>query len=344
MIDWVSCRIHWPHAPLETGQVISITREGEEEWRSVKRLPVEGSHSAVITVRSVGSAGEGMAEYLSVSGNPSKFLQGHNLFGSDDLLTLVYDTMRHIAARLRLDIDALTWARIKAGDYDVSMLDINYSFTLANQNDVMAWIHAAEFKSRSRFGRPVSHPGTIYWNKHSRKWAIKAYSKFNEIARGPKDQRLPASLPFHDLLLQWSENILRIELRLIKELRTLKLTKANDLAQNIRGLFNSYQERILMNEQRRMTPEKLLSLPTKLRATYTLWAEGHHMASMLSKATFYRHRKELLEHGVDISITCDFAPETSNVVPFVRVLEAKPAQIPEWAFHYGLVHPTAANF
>lgn len=344
MIDWVTCRIRWPHPPLATGQVVSLSRDGEEEWRTVKRLPVVGSHSAVISVRSTGSAAEGMAEYLSISGNPSKFLQGHNLFGSDDLLTLVYDTVRLIADRLELDIDVFTWSRIRAGEYDVSMVDINYSFTLANQADVMSWIHAAEFKSRSRFGRPVTHPGTIYWNKHSTLWAIKVYSKYNEIVRGPKDQRLPETLPMQDQLIHWSENILRIELRLLKELRKLKLTRAIDLAKHVRELFNSYQERILMNEQRRITPEQLLSLPTKLRATYTLWAEGHHMVSMLSKATFYRHRKELLEHGVDISIACDFAAETSNVVPFVRVLEAKPAQIPDWAFHHGLVHPTAANF
>ena len=27
-----------------------------------------------------------MATHLSLSGNPSKFLQGHNIFGSDDLM------------------------------------------------------------------------------------------------------------------------------------------------------------------------------------------------------------------------------------------------------------------
>lgn len=344
MIDWVSCRIRWPHSPLATGKVISLTADGEEEWVSVKRLAVEGSHSSKITIRSTGCAAEGLAEYLSISGNPSKFLQGHNLFGSDDLLALVHDMVRGIADRLALDIDEFTWSRIAEGDYEVKIVDINYSFTLANQRDVMQFLHAAEFKSRSRCGRPIPHPGTLYWNKHSTLWALKMYSKWNEITRGGKEHRLPDTLPMQSQLLSWSENILRIELRLMKELRKLKLTRAADLAQHIRQLFISYQERILMHDQHRIAPEKLLSLPTKLRASYTLWAEGHHMASMLSKATFYRHRKELLEHGVDISIPCDSAPETSNVVPFVRVLEAKPAQIPQWAFDNDLVHRTASNF
>lgn len=345
MIDWLTFKIRFPHPHLATGMVVSLTPEGEEEWVSPKRLPIQGSHSSQITIRSTGSAGEGLAEFLSISGNPSKFLQGHNLFGSDDLLALVVDTMREIDRRLQLGIDRETWRAIKVGEYTVSCVDVNYSFTLANQHDVMAWISAAEFKSRSRFGRPIAHPGTIYWNKHSRKWALKAYSKFNEIVNGPKGQRLPASLPHADKLIDWAQNILRIELRLLStELRKLKLTAANDLAPKIRELFKSYQERILMNEQRYLTPEKLLQLPTKLRATYTLWSQGHFMPDLLPRRTFYRHRTELLEHGVDISISCDRDNESSNVVPFVRVLEAKPASIPDWAFTNGLVHRTAANF
>lgn len=349
MIDWVTCKIRWPHPPIASGALVSITPEGETEWEVVKRVSVPGSHSSQITVRSLGSAGPGLCEYLSISGNPSKFLQGHNVFGSDDLLSLMVDTLDKINAVLGLNIDETAFERVRAGDFTVSIIDINYSFTLANQRDVMAFIHAAEFKSRSRFGRaiPAKRPGTLYWNKHSRHWGMKMYSKFNEIVNGGKEHRLPESLgPAAGQLTEWASNILRIELRLLSmELKKLKLTKAADLAPHIQKLFADYQSRILMSGQRRIAAEKLMELPTKLRATYTLWAEGHFMAELLPKATFYRHRKQLLEHGVDISITCDADNESSNVVPFVRVLEAKPVSIPEWAYNYpGLVHRSAVGF
>lgn len=347
MIDWVSCKIRFPHPPIASGAVVSITPDGETEWACPKRLPVEGSHSARITIASTGAAGEGLAEFITISGNPSKFLQGHNLFGSDDLLALMLDTVHRIDERLGLGLNAEAYERVRTGDFEVSMVDINYSFMLANQKDVMAWIHAAEFKSRSRFGRPIARPGTIYWNKHSRKWAIKAYSKFNELVNGGKAHRLPDSLGnVANQLIEWASNVLRIELRLLKrELQQLKLTRAADLAPRVQELFAEYQERIVMNGQRRIAAEKLMELPAKLRATYTLWAEGHFMADLLPKATFYRHRKLLLEHGVDISITCDTENHSSNVVPFVRVLEAKPVSIPVWAFnHPGLVHRSAASF
>lgn len=349
MIDWVTCKIRWPHSPIASGALVSIDPQGETEWEVVKRRNVPGSHSSQITVASVGSAGPGLCEYLSISGNPSKFLQGHNLFGSDDLLELMFDALRKIDETLCLGIDQQTFDRVRAGQFTVSMIDINYSFTLNSQREVMEWIHAAEFTSRSRFGRamPAKRPGTLYWNKHSRHWAMKVYSKFNEIVNGGKEHRLPDSLgPVVPQLTEWSSNILRIELRLLSmELKKLKLTQASSLAPNIRKLFSEYQGRILMSGQRRIAAEKLIQLPTKLRATYTLWAEGHFMAPLLSKATFYRHRKLLLEYGVDISITCDVDNRSSNVVPFVRVLEAKPVSIPEWAFNYpGLVHRSAVGF
>jgi II/X family phage/plasmid replication protein len=223
------------------------------------------------------------------------------------------------------------------------MIDINDSFSLDNQADVMAWIHAAEFKSRSRFGRPVSHPGTIYWNKRSRRWAIKVYSKYNELVHGGKAHRLPDSLGLHAPdLIEWSSNILRIELRLLsKELQLLNLKQASDLAPRVTNLFREYLGRILMSGQRHLTAESLHELPAKLRATYQLWSEGHRMQELLSRATFYRHRKELQERGIDISITCDTENQSSNVVPLVRVLEARPAQIPAWAFDNKLIHVSA---
>ena len=58
---------------------------------------------------------------------------------------------------------------------------------------------------------------------------------------------------------------------------------------------------------------------------------------MLSKPTFYKHRAQLLEHGIDINLVVE-KMDRSNVVPLVRVLEAKPVQIPDWAFDLNLVH------
>ena len=95
-----------------------------------------------------------------------------------------------------------------------------------------------------------------------------------------------------------------------------------------------------MSEQIALSTKVLHELPTYLRSTYVLWKDGHNPREMLSKPTFYKHRAHLLQHGIDINITVEKV-DRSNVVPLVRVLEAKPVQIPDWAFELGLVHHSA---
>jgi len=77
----------------------------------------------------------------------------------------------------------------------------------------------------------------------------------------------------------------------------------------------------------------LSKLPSSVRSTYQLWFDGHDLMSILSKPTFYRHRKQLLEHCIDISLPSNKTqPDRSNVVPLVRTITLRPAEIPSWAF------------
>ncbi|MFT7200264.1 MAG: hypothetical protein ACI9UD_001919, partial [Glaciecola sp.] len=34
-----------------------------------------------------------------------------------------------------------------------------------------------------------------------------------------------------------------------------------------------------------------------MKSTYTLWSEGNDLRSMMSKATYYRQRKLLIDYG-----------------------------------------------
>ena len=95
-----------------------------------------------------------------------------------------------------------------------------------------------------------------------------------------------------------------------------------------------------MNEQLSLSTEELNSLPQRLRSTYILWNAGEDLRDTLPKATFYRHRRELNELGIDINLRKDVI-DRSNVVPLVRVLEAAPVGIPFWAFNDNLVHFSA---
>jgi II/X family phage/plasmid replication protein len=145
MIDWISCRLPCENAgEINGGQVISITADGEIEWESQKRLSVPGCHESSIAVRSYGA---GVIEF---DGNPAKWLQGHNCFGTDDLIGLVYESMVRIVQLLKLNpspSDIQTWL---SGDYDLTRVDCTAMWELPTRADVRAVIRALELQAKSR--------------------------------------------------------------------------------------------------------------------------------------------------------------------------------------------------
>ncbi|MDO3651292.1 phage/plasmid replication protein, II/X family, partial [Nocardia mangyaensis] len=329
------------HPPLRSGEIIKIAPSGEIEWTTACRQVVSGSFDKNITVKSVGSAGNGLASGLFFSGNPSKFLQGHNIFGSDDLLALMSDTYDIVCSKLNLNPSLADIQAVRAGDYRLTRLDINHSFDLPCKSDVQAWLRASEYKSKSRHGRPSSKGGTVYWGKDSKRWVLVAYCKAEEVMQ-PK-HRLPDSLA-DTPLIPWVDNKLRIELRLkSKELDKINLSAAKNCTPvALISTYLEYVKRLDMNEQIALSTEKLMKLPQRLRSTYVLWKDGHDLRSNMAKNTYYRHRKELMEYGINIDLRQD-STDRSNVVPLIRILEAMPASIPDWAFTQGLVHRSASK-
>jgi II/X family phage/plasmid replication protein len=71
--------------------------------------------------------------------------------------------------------------------------------------------------------------------------------------------------------------------------------------------------------------------------TYELWSLGRDVRQFMGKTKFYKDRKVLLEMGIDISVPKPVNDENINVVPLKRVLELKPAGIPDWAYGTNLV-------
>jgi II/X family phage/plasmid replication protein len=341
MIDWGLVLFPLVHKPINSGQVISTTPDGEVEWCSPKRVQATGSFEKKVSIKSVGGDGTGLATHLWVNGNPSKFLQGHNVFGSDDLTSLMYDLFKVIAKQFDLIPTLHELHRIKTGDYQLKIVDINYSYELPCQTDVKAFIRALEFKAKTRHGRPSTKGGTLYFGKNSQRWAIKFYSKAEEIQTATG--RLPYNLQ-NIGIETWVENKLRIELRLLsKQLTHLDILNVKDLnIEKVKSVFNEYVGRIEMSEQITLSTEKMIEIPNRLRLTYRAWLDGHDLRDMLSKSAYYRHRADLKLYGINIDLRPE-STKTSNVVPLIRVLEAQPAVLPEFAFQQNLIHSSAVS-
>lgn len=343
MLDWFRGEVPFHHDPLPAGQVLSFEADGSVEWISVKKIRVEReSHESAIHVRSVGGDGHGFATALQIDGNPAKFLQGHNVFGSRDLNMLVALTFQRIYEAHKDHLEGwsnpeLAFARIKRGEYDVKGLHINEMYDLGNDASVEAWLHAAEMRARTRSGRSTRDKGTVYAQKNSRRWAFKFYNKFREMAARGKSHKLPHILQGQGLE-DFARGKLRAELVLMSmELKEMGVTKGYHVTEEwVSDTFARYLGRVEMPTQATLIDEQLLNLPRAAQSSYQLWRQGVSLKDLLPKPTFYRHRKILMEQGIDITVP-PLSPDTSNVVPLIRVLEAVPVGVPAWAFDRKLV-------
>lgn len=315
---------------LTKSQAVAIIKDGKIETLDIYRDKLDFTPY------------EGLSKTLHIDGNLCKFLQGHNVFGSCDLNQLLLLAFRKIIEAMPAhfqghDIQIKAAERqIMAGEYLVKMIDVNDLYECGNDLSVEAWLHAAEMRAVCRSGKAKRDKGTVYLAQTSKRWAFKFYNKFREM-NASKAHRLPNELQGMGLE-SFVTGKLRAEMRIFsKELSKHGITHGKHLdVAVIQQLFNDYLGKITMTAQVTLFDEDLMKLPVKLYGTYQLWRGGKNLKDMLPKSTFYLHRKMLLEYGIDISST-HLAPEESNVVPMIRIIEAVPVAIPQWAYDRNLI-------
>ena len=333
MIDWVSAILPCKHDPskLISGLVMSFDAQGNNEWTVNKTLSVEGSYSSKIQIKSH------TENQIYISGNPTKFLQGHNLFGSNDLVSIMGKFFDELLKKEELGLcpDPFQYANIKDGHYELSRVDVNATWHLNNEKEVLAWIRAVgESAYLKHRGAGQFSGDTAYFGKHSRRWALKCYSKFMEILA--KGHHLPVDLQIPEMI-EYARKALRIEgVTRQQELKRRSLHIASNWdIDTAEELLLEYISKLEMSDVYMLKDDVLDSLPPRLRLTYQAWLNGDDLKHILPNGTYYRSKTGLQKYGIDISTRPP--KEKNNVIPLIRVLEAKPVGIPSWAYEKKLV-------
>lgn len=332
MIDWLRFVIPCTHPePINGGRVIKINQHREIQWEVESRLKVPGSHDSSIQVKTAEVNPDGTGAKLYIDGNPVKWLQGHNLWGTDDLLNLVYAFMERLVPLIGAtpsELDKYLWQQ---GVYLIKAIDFNRTWHLRNRADVLAWLRSAEHcaRMRNRGKGTLQEGGTLYFGKHSRRWALKCYSKGEEV--NAKDHKLPLAFQLPEIL-EWAEKSLRIEVRMLSlELNRRALHIGAQWGDNtVLEQHLEILQGLDMNDAHTIPDFELPDLPPRLLGAYQLWKDGHDLRTIYPHNTFYRYRRQMLEHGIDIAIIQP-REEKTNVVPLIRVLEALPVGVPDWA-------------
>lgn len=333
MIDWVTAKLPCDNN-LRSGCVAKLDADGNVEWLTQSFMSVEGSHESSVGIKSL------TPQTIQVSGNPAKWLQGHNLFGTNDLKALMaafFSSLYEVMAEQGLNPTIEQCDAIEQGRYTVSRIDVNETWHLKNQADVKAWIRAAGEKMSMPYrGKGVFSGDTLYWGKGSKYFYLKCYSKGDEI--NSKKSNYPDALRVPQML-NYADKALRLELVLCsKALREWGLNEpCKWVIDTPKMLLLKHIRTLDMSNNFKLSSNITSALPTGLRLAYIAWLGGEDLRAILPKNTFYRYRRKLKEYDIDIALVRDIDKAADNVIPLIRVLEAEPVGIPDWAIEQGLV-------
>ncbi|WP_341916423.1 phage/plasmid replication protein [Polaromonas sp. YR568] len=348
--DWISIyQQHGGNLPrFADGAVLRIDKNGEVVTTTLKSVKVEGSHESAIFIRCDGDT-------VRFDGNVSKFGRPDNVFGYSFIQCI--GQINNILSELGLP--AFTegdrfMTNFKGNPRSVwtgarvTRVDITQNFVTGSKENAYHFMRFLAGQQASRIKTQTIGDGeTVDFGRGSRNMYFKVYSKGPELrkhisgAKAPRtiphlpglldvDPSLRKQPPSNDYLLKladWCD-----EVGLVRAELTVKSTKLHALGCNYLGGYDMKQLEIEFEKacevftRASAEVEEITELPKHLLSTYRMWQAGDALPEKLSRATFFRHRKELLPYGCDIAIK-------SNVVPLkmkTRVIRLGPASQPEW--------------
>ncbi len=318
----MSAHLDFVHAllPHGTGEVVAggyldvLGPDAMPERQSRRWRIVPGPYGGTLSLRTHPRGG------LEVRLNPSRYCQGHGLFGSADLVPLMWTALRDGIRRIGLDVppaDLRAWER---GDYRVTRVDIVRMFDCGTPERVGQFLAAAARVARiPRQRTDVVGWETIYIGKESKRLTLLLYSKSRELRGGRRYRKLPPE--WREALLAYASGKIRVELRVrATQLTEWGLDHASAWTPEVADrLLDERLEKLEMNGTLRLADDVVRNLPRRAASALRLWLHGYNLREEYSRATLYRYDKELRPLGVDI-----FHPPPGEVVTRTEYLLNRP--------------------
>lgn len=269
-----------------------VDPDGEVLKRWPAFLPILGSYDDRILVKTPDPC------TLYLTGNPVKFFQGHNLFGSDDPVGLALAAGIAVRESVGMFPGPDTFRACDFSRPKYSRIDLTRSYRFRSEAEALEWIRAVAAASRSRHGAALTRGETVYFGQHSRRWSMKVYPKRQELtAHKP---RCGPALHHFDLLADWASGVVRFEV-------VLRGPELEHLPSDFDPLtvWQTYFDKITFNENAAMSHDRTLieqALKPHQQMAVMSWRAGLDLRTIYSKPGFYKVRRELLDLvGVDIS-------------------------------------------
>jgi len=324
--DWFSGFINYDLPDYHDGRIIQIRPSGEIDYEVLKPMQVSGSYDDKITVKSCPVPAGPEWSLCSdtettwrvyISGNPTKFLQGHNVYGHGDMIAIIYDFIRLVLEKLNIDI--FTINRIMKDPIQITRIDITQGYTMSSNKEVTDWLRGASQYMTGK-NQKVSNDSTLYVGKNSRRVAIKVYNKASEMVAHRKNFNL--SDDAFERLYGIASRLLRFEVTLrgmkLGDLGIKYLSKVtNDM---FNREFHHAIEKMNLPDNLELIKNDVHQLPPKYAGVYHVWLSGTDLRESMSRAQYYRYRKFFLDKfNLDLSMP----PRDisySTIIPLWRVI------------------------
>lgn len=268
-------------------------------------------------------------DILVVEGSVIGYTQGHNVFGSCDVPSLVLESYKatHITRALPLSKDEKRRIEHDEG-LTLKRLDVGVNLALPEKVSVTrALVELAhEMIDKGMNTATYGYGETVYRNQHSQSSALKFYDKAKELT---DTKGLPKNLPNREAIMDFAKSVIRCEVVLRHpKLKTAEMTKPKDCTF---ALLKSELEAAIgrMNLKRSvragLTELDLRDVKQMYHTTYRCWEHGDDLQTLLEPKAYNRQVAYFKSIGFDITTP---PPVSSEEVPLGDIFTLSNAVAP----------------
>jgi len=314
---------------------------------------------------------EGQHFFIQIEGNLAKFFQGQSIHSSDDVVGLVKDFCFFISNHFNIKPTSENLRMWSDGEFYVQRIDVCESRRLSNfklvDDYINGFVKTASLNGRGfRFDHNDKKEGfTAVHSTSGQLYRFSVYNKYCDL-RDNKYAKLHFNDDLNKNIMDYSDGLVRFEVKYKSNFfRRHNLSSVSDVLGffgSVDNMLYSVLDKLVFggsNMNAVFLDELKSKLPSHVLNVYLLWLDGYSVVQIKTilgggKRTsgadqkYMRASKFLRdEHNINLKVRLSNArPDDlgSNVIPMIRVLEAKPECVPDFFVENGLVYTPKSNY
>lgn len=293
-IDWIHVSVTVTHDPklISRGIVLHLNNDWnvESATHHYKPQTLRSSFDNTLWIKPHSTGA------IEISGNFYKFLNHHNVTGSNDLVGLVTDLVKHLSS-LDLGINPTDseWNDLREGRFRLFRVDVNKAILLSSKDEALNYLNHLKKNASYPYRAKTIYSNGLYFGMKSKRWALKFYHKGTEVLAHKAD-----SYPISDELLALADLMVRAEIRInAHQLREWDLMFGHQWQiGSAERLLDSILRKLILPDKPNDSIDSMRS--TIDRKFYRVWMDGE-AETYYSTRTIQRYRTKFLkQYGINI--------------------------------------------